>query len=214
MGRGSRLRARRTSSRAGEEGPARSLYGRAVTERMIEATQAVRSAATRHWQVLIPCLLLAIVLTGCGGTDHAAALTRPASTTSAAATPSPTTTTPPEQTANNHGDTTAEPTSAKATPSPETTTHSHTVTVSVTTTVAEASPPATPAATTTTGVSAAGVAAAGAAVAAQSEENTEEGTPWGWIAFGLLAASVIVGAVVWRVRSRHSHNGGSTPAAT
>lgn len=64
-----------------------------------------------------------------------------------------------------------------------------TVTATLTTTV-----------TTTEGVSPAAAAAA-AAAASDSEEGLTS-TEWGWVAFGLLAAAVVVGGVVWLVRRR------------
>jgi hypothetical protein len=77
-----------------------------------------------------------------------------------------------------------------------------------------APPPATTtvAATTTSGVSPAGAAAAGAAAAANKNEETSS-TQWGWIAFGVLAAAVLVGGFVWLLRRRHSTptDGGSAP---
>jgi cobalamin biosynthesis Mg chelatase CobN len=55
--------------------------------------------------------------------------------------------------------------------------------------------------TTTTGVSPAAAAAAGAAVATQEDSSS---TQWGWIAFGILALGVIVFAIVWWIRRRHT----------
>src|SRR3954452_20173494 len=53
-----------------------------------------------------------------------------------------------------------------------------------------------PAATVTTAtVNPAAAAAAGAAVASSDEESNS--TPWGWIAFGILATEVVVAALVW-----------------
>jgi cobalamin biosynthesis Mg chelatase CobN len=58
-----------------------------------------------------------------------------------------------------------------------------------------------PAATiTTTAVNPAAAAAAGAAVASSQPE--ESSTPWGWIAFAILAAAVVIGGLVWWLRSR------------
>ena len=54
---------------------------------------------------------------------------------------------------------------------------------------------------TTTGITPAGAAAAGAAVAmSEAEEDT---TDWGWVAFGILAAAVLVGGLVLLLRRRH-----------
>ena len=52
----------------------------------------------------------------------------------------------------------------------------------------------------TTAVNPAAAAAAGAAVATSQEP--EEETPWGWIAFGILAATVVIGGLVWWWRRR------------
>jgi cobalamin biosynthesis Mg chelatase CobN len=60
-----------------------------------------------------------------------------------------------------------------------------------------------PAATVvTTTVNPAAAAAAGAAVASSQEEEEASSTPWGWIAFGILAAAVAIGALVWWWRMR------------
>jgi hypothetical protein len=47
---------------------------------------------------------------------------------------------------------------------------------------------------------------------ASSQEPTEE-TPWGWIAFGILAAAVVIGGLVWswRRRSARKKDGQSPP---
>jgi cobalamin biosynthesis Mg chelatase CobN len=42
--------------------------------------------------------------------------------------------------------------------------------------------------------------AVAAAAATQPDETDDE--PWGWIAFGILAAAVAVGAIVWGVRRK------------
>jgi hypothetical protein len=63
-----------------------------------------------------------------------------------------------------------------------------TVTETVATTVTE-----------TTGVSPA--AAAAAAAAAESDEGLSS-TEWGWVAFGVLAAAVVLGGIVWGLRKR------------
>jgi LPXTG-motif cell wall-anchored protein len=41
----------------------------------------------------------------------------------------------------------------------------------------------------------------GAAAATKNGETAEE-TPWGWIAFGILALAVVAGGIVWWVRRR------------
>jgi hypothetical protein len=59
-----------------------------------------------------------------------------------------------------------------------------------------------PAATvTTTTANPAAAAAAGAAVASSQGEESN-GTPWGWIAFAILATAVVAGALVWWWRNR------------
>jgi cobalamin biosynthesis Mg chelatase CobN len=80
------------------------------------------------------------------------------------------------------------------------------------TTVVQA-PPAQTSTATDTGVSAAGAAAAGAAVAAttQTEASTDT-TDWGWIAFAILAAVVLVGGLVWWLRGRHDRSAPGAPA--
>ncbi len=52
---------------------------------------------------------------------------------------------------------------------------------------------------------------AGAAAAAAAQQEEPESTPWGWIAFGILALAVLAGGIVWLVRRRR-HDGG-TPSA-
>ena len=53
--------------------------------------------------------------------------------------------------------------------------------------------------------------AAGAKAAAGQTEETES-TPWGWIAFGILAAGVVIFAIVWLVRRKHDDAPPSAPA--
>jgi CHASE2 domain-containing sensor protein len=60
--------------------------------------------------------------------------------------------------------------------------------------------PATIAATTTSGVNTPAVVAGAAAAAAAQNEEPGESTPWGWIAFAILAAGVLGGVVVWLIR--------------
>jgi cobalamin biosynthesis Mg chelatase CobN len=79
--------------------------------------------------------------------------------------------------------------------------------------VAAPPPTTTTTPTTTSGVTPAGAAAAGAAVAAANAENTESDTQWGWIAFGILAAAVLIFGVVWWYRSRHKGSPGAPPPA-
>ena len=64
-------------------------------------------------------------------------------------------------------------------------------------------------ATTTQGVNTTAVVA-GAAAAAAAQQPESESTPWGWIAFGILALAVLAGGIVWFVRRRHD---GGTPSA-
>jgi hypothetical protein len=45
-------------------------------------------------------------------------------------------------------------------------------------------------------------AAAAAAAAAASNNEESSSTQWGWIAFGILAAAVLVFGIVWWVRRR------------
>jgi membrane protein DedA with SNARE-associated domain len=45
-----------------------------------------------------------------------------------------------------------------------------------------------------------------------SSQETQEETPWGWIAFGILAAAVVVGGIVWWLRRRSAHKDGGQPA--
>jgi hypothetical protein len=51
-------------------------------------------------------------------------------------------------------------------------------------------------------------------VAKKTQESSSSSTDWGWVAFGILAAAVVGGAIVWLVR-RHSANkrGGEAPSA-
>jgi cobalamin biosynthesis Mg chelatase CobN len=68
-------------------------------------------------------------------------------------------------------------------------------------------PVTTEAATTTSSISPGAAAAAGAAAATQNSESDQ--TDWGWVAFGILAALVLIGLAVWWWRSRHAR-----PAST
>jgi len=45
-------------------------------------------------------------------------------------------------------------------------------------------------------------------VATANQDEPTSSTPWGWVAFGILAAAVIVGGIVWWLRRRHSTTGG------
>jgi hypothetical protein len=88
----------------------------------------------------------------------------------------------------------------------ETATHTETQTVPVT--------PATTLSSTTTVVNtgAAVVAGAAGAKAAASQSEETESTPWGWIAFGILAAGVVTFAIVWLVRRNRDDGSPSAPA--
>ncbi len=97
-----------------------------------------------------------------------------------------------EETTTTAGTTTDDNGTTETTTTDETTPVTTVTTVQVTTTEA----------TTTTGVGAGGAAVVGAA-AAQSQE--ESSTQWGWIAFGILAAIVVVFGIVWLIRRpRHA----------
>jgi hypothetical protein len=74
-----------------------------------------------------------------------------------------------------------------------------TATVALTETVA-----VTETAPTDTSVNPAAAAAAGAAIASQNAAATSTGSDsqWGWIAFGILAAGVVMGAIWWLVKRR------------
>ena len=60
--------------------------------------------------------------------------------------------------------------------------------------------------TTPTGLTPGGAAVVGAAAATTDDESD---TQWGWIAFGILAAAVLVFGIVWLVR-RSRHTGSAT----
>jgi hypothetical protein len=97
-------------------------------------------------------------------------------------------------------------------PQTHTQTETHTQTRTETETIA-VEPATTLSATTTvvnTGAAVVAGAAGAAAVASQGEET--ESTPWGWIAFGILAAGVVIFAIVWLVRRKHDDGSPSAPA--
>jgi cobalamin biosynthesis Mg chelatase CobN len=88
-----------------------------------------------------------------------------------------------------------------------TTTEATEATVTTTTTVVETETETEPEESTTpaetsgtTTVSPQGAALVGAAAA---EKSNDSETQWGWIAFGILAAAVVIFGIVWLVRSRH-----------
>jgi cobalamin biosynthesis Mg chelatase CobN len=173
----------------------------------------------------------AVVLAGCGqgagGVTRTGTITRttptlPAATrtegggpaTTAPATTAPTipATTTPATTTRTQPATTI----ATTTPKPATTNH---VTVTLTQiqtqtqTKTQAVAPITVATTTTSGVNTTAVVAAGAAAAAASQnEQPEESTPWGWVAFGILAAALAGVGVYWLVRGRHKQPPGADGA--
>jgi len=163
-------------------------------------------------------VIAALAAAGCGGGGGALPTTRTGTLPSITR---PTTTSPPQgetQTTVTFETTTEEPIEAPVYP-PATVTETlpavtetlpaRTVTVATTETLpatTETLPATTatlPATTvTTTIVNPAGAAAAGAAVASASQEEPAEETPWGWIAFGILAAVVLIGGLVWWLRKR------------
>jgi hypothetical protein len=51
-----------------------------------------------------------------------------------------------------------------------------------------------------------------ATAAVAADQPTDDETPWGWIAFGILAAGVIVFLIVWLVRRNRGN--GSPPDPT
>ncbi len=131
--------------------------------------------------------------------------TRPTETT-----PTETTPTRPTQTR----PTTTVPTSTVATTAPATTvtqTTTQTKTVAVTPPATTTGTTTSTGATTTGGVNTTAVVVATGVVAA-SNPPEEEQTPWGWIAFGILAAGVIVFLIVWLVR--RNRDKGSPPGPT
>jgi hypothetical protein len=56
--------------------------------------------------------------------------------------------------------------------------------------------------TTAGGVNTTAVVAAGAAAAAASQKEEPQSTPWGWVAFGILAAGLAGVGIFWFVRRR------------
>jgi cobalamin biosynthesis Mg chelatase CobN len=98
---------------------------------------------------------------------------------------------------------TAEDTTTAVATSEATTTEATTEDTSGGITTVETSPPTTtievttPGTTTATSISPGGAAVVGAAAATKQDESE---TPWGWIAFGILAAAVVIFAIVWLVR--------------
>jgi hypothetical protein len=103
------------------------------------------------------------------------------------------------------------PTTTQVVTQPATTqvvTHASTVTVTApartTTQVVTTTQPA-PTATTTSGVNTTAVVVGGAAAAASQSEEPES-TPWGWIAFAILAAGVLGAAIFWLVKGDRGHD--------
>jgi hypothetical protein len=146
--------------------------------------------------------------------------TRPADTTATVSTlPAQTRTTPTRPTTTVATTTVATTTVATTT---ITSTTIATITGPVTTmieTLTEAAPPpattkptstTSTTATTSSGVNTAVVVATGV-VAAQEEQPKE--TPWGWIAFGILAAGVIGFLIVWLVRRNRGDGSPPEPPA-
>jgi cobalamin biosynthesis Mg chelatase CobN len=98
-------------------------------------------------------------------------------------------------------------------PATVTQTHTQTETHTQTKTETISAAPTPTAATTTlvnTGAAVVAGAAGAAAVASQAEET--ESTPWGWVAFGILAAALLIFAIVWLVRRHRSPGPPSAPA--
>jgi crotonobetainyl-CoA:carnitine CoA-transferase CaiB-like acyl-CoA transferase len=79
--------------------------------------------------------------------------------------------------------------------------------------VTVAAAPVTSTAATTVVNTGAAVVAGAAGAAAVASQPEEESTPWGWIAFGILAAAVLVFAIVWLLRRKHDDGTPSAPAA-
>ena len=105
--------------------------------------------------------------------------------------------------------TSTESTTSSDATTPETTTAPTETTAPESTTIETAPVTTTTVQLTTTttggGVSPGGAAVAGAAGAAAAASKNESSTQWGWIAFGILAAAVIVFGIVWLVRRpRHA----------
>src|SRR6185312_10560880 len=122
-----------------------------------------------------------------GPTSHSSGGTRTTPTRS-----TPTVTAPTRSTPTVTAPTRSTPTVTTPTRSTQTVTESQTTTV-----VAVTPPPATTTtsgATTTSGVSPAAVAAA---AAASQNDDESSSTQWGWIAFAILAAAVLIGGIVW-----------------
>jgi cobalamin biosynthesis Mg chelatase CobN len=93
---------------------------------------------------------------------------------------------------------TAETTSTETT-TEETSTETTTAETPATTTIELT----TPGSTTVTSISPGGAVVVGAAAASQQQDDSD--TQWGWIAFGILAAAVVIFGIVWFVRRpRHA----------
>ena len=94
-------------------------------------------------------------------------------------------------------------TSTEATTTTEPTAEDTTTEATVTTT--ETAPVVVTTVQVTTEATTTGVSPGGAAVVGAAAANQESSTQWGWIAFGILAAAVIVFGIVWWVRRpRHA----------
>jgi hypothetical protein len=126
--------------------------------------------------VLLLILFALGLMAGTGSARFGSAAQTTATTTTTAATATETTST--ETTTTTTGTTTAETTTAQTTTTIQ-------LTAGQTTTVNR--------------LGAGGVAVIGAASGAEVPQN-ESGTQWGWIAFGILAAAVVVFGIVWFVR--------------
>jgi hypothetical protein len=184
------------------------MFGRLRAETLSWVTVRQLLAGSGYAAAGLLGVTVALATAGCGSGGNGALSTLRTSTLPSVTRPA--TTSPPAgetQTTVTLGTTTEAP----AVP-PVTVTETHpamtetlparivTVTETQTLPVATETLPATtetlPAATiTSTTVNPAAAAAAGAAVASAQGEETSE-TPWGWIAFAILATAVVVGALV------------------
>ena len=106
---------------------------------------------------------------------------------------------------------TAETTTAETTTTESTPTTTETTTTEATTTeTTPATTETTTVATTTSGVTPATAAPAGAAAAVSKDQSSD--TPWGWIAFAILATAVVTGLVVHGLHRRSGGKGTAKPS--
>ena len=90
--------------------------------------------------------------------------------------------------------------STETTTTAESTTSAETTTTTETATTSTETGPVSATITVTTTVNPTGAAVVGAAAASSKDES--ETTDWGWVAFGILAAVVVIGGIVWLVVRR------------